>query len=654
MLRFASLSRISFAAWLSVLAAPSFTNAESPRPNILWITHEDSSPNLGCFGDPNATTPNLDRLASQGARYLNAFSVAGVCAPSRSCLITGIYPVSLGSHHMRSSIQRPEGAECFSQWLREAGYYCTNNVKMDYNFRAPKEAWDESSASAHWRNGPEGKPFFSVFNFTTTHEGKIQAFGPGAEKQVAALAPNSLHAPERLTPPPYYPDTPVVRRQWAHYYDLMTVFDGQAGDILQQLDEDGLAGNTVVVYFSDHGVGLPRAKRWVYDSGIHVPAIIRWPGVIEPGTAERRLISFVDFGPTMLSIAGAPIPDCMQGLPFLGDAAVAPREAVFSCRDRMDERYEISRSMRESKFHYIRNFETYRPYDQYISYNEAKPVMQEMRKAVEEGSADEAQRLFFRQTKPVEELFDVESDPHEIHNLAGDPAHRQTLERMRAAVERWMIQVDDLGLIPEALLPPLRRESAEAMTARAAEARLAAPDAADSFLPLLGADPRMLAARLGDDRRIVRLLAAKALGQSAQAAAAPILREALSHDDPAVRYWAATHLGILRDGESAGPLAALAEKDSEGIVRLAASAALYRIAGDEAALEPILEMTKDSGIGVLQLHAADTLDLLRVSTPAAKAAFEAAAKSKTNYVGSLAKGALWRIGREARMENRPK
>ena len=247
------------------------------HPNILWLSVEDISPNLGCYGDKHAQTPRLDALAKQGVLYKNAFVCAPVCAPCRSSIITGVYPTTLGTHNMRCHIKLPPEIKCFTEYLRKAGYYCTNNAKTDYQFTPPKTAWDVSSGKAHWKNRPKkDQPFFAVFNYTGTHESAVR--GDAKYRQTEKrLAPNERHDPAALVLPPYYPDTPAVRKDWARYYNCITAMDTWVADRLAELDEAGLADDTIVIFWSDHGVGLPRAKRWLYDSGIHVPLIIRIP-----------------------------------------------------------------------------------------------------------------------------------------------------------------------------------------------------------------------------------------------------------------------------------------------------------------------------------------------------------------------------------------
>ena len=445
------------AALLPFRAGAQAGEGERPfRPNILWITTEDMSPRLGAYGDTLARTPNLDRFAEAGTRYTNAFSVSGVCAPSRSALITGVYPISIGTHQMRTTHEAPglpgpylavppPEVKAFTEYLRAAGYYTSNNAKTDYQFGTPVTAWDESSNEAHWRNREPGQPFFSVFNSTRTHESKVW--------------PDSTE--ERTTPreavvvPPYYPDTDVVREDLARHYDNIARMDTWVGEILAELEADGLADSTIVFFYSDHGDGLPRAKRWVYDSGLHVPLMIRWPEALRPeryapGSTEERLVSFVDFGPTVLSIADVEVPASMQGKPFLGGQEVGPRDYIYAARDRHDEAYDRMRAVRDDRFKYIRNYMPETAYVQPIAYRDRMPTMQELLRLSEEGRLEGPQALWFRQTRPEEELYDTHADPHEVGNLADDPEYQDVLERMRGALDAWLERVGDMGATPEA------------------------------------------------------------------------------------------------------------------------------------------------------------------------------------------------------------
>jgi arylsulfatase A-like enzyme len=291
---------------------------KSNGPNVLWISCEDTSPDQECYGDKYARTPNIDKLASEGCRYTNAFVPYPVCAPTRSSVITGMYPSTIGTMHMRTGLKGyeavpPPYVKCFTEYLRAGGYFCTNYRKTDYQFKSPFTAWDQGR---DWRDRPDGVPFFSVINLNVSHESRNW---PQKNEKL-------LHDPTKAPVPPYYPDTPVVRKNIARYYDNVTKMDGQVGEILGRLESDGLSDNTIVFFWGDHGRGLPRCKRWCYDSGIHVPLIVRRPGSIEPGTACDDLISLVDLGPTVLSLAGIEVPSYMQGRPFLGRQKARPRK----------------------------------------------------------------------------------------------------------------------------------------------------------------------------------------------------------------------------------------------------------------------------------------------------------------------------------------
>jgi N-sulfoglucosamine sulfohydrolase len=471
---FLRLASGSLVAALSSGVQPSLARVASERgraadrPNFLWISTEDISPDLGCYGDPYAVTPNLDRFAAQGVRYNNVFSHAGVCAPARSGIITGMYPTTIGTHHMRCQGVPPHYVRCFPEYLRAAGYYCTNNVKTDYQFSPPFSAWDESSNQAHWRNRPEDRPFFAVFNFTLTHESQIRNRTPQMLKRLDSLEPQERHDPAKAQLPPYYPDTPKVRQDWAQYYDLITLMDKQVRGVLDQLEADGLAEDTIVWFWGDHGRGLPRAKRWIYDSGSRVPLLIRipekWrplaspgdPEAVQPGSVIDDLTAFIDFAPTMLSLAGIEIPKHIQGQAFLGRQKVAPREYVYGGRDRMDEAYDLIRCVRDKQYKYIRNYMWFLSRGQDISYMNQMPTMQEMRRLNAEGKLQGPPQQYFEPTKPVEELYDIVADPHEVNNLAGEPKYEGVLERLRKAHTEWYRDTMDIGLIPEPMFDEMK------------------------------------------------------------------------------------------------------------------------------------------------------------------------------------------------------
>jgi len=431
-----------------LLAQSSMAQAADP-PNVLWISVEDISSHLGAYGDPIARTPNLDRLAAQGTRYTHAFTVAPVCAPNRSAIITGMYPTTIGTQHMRTTHEGeglptpyfavpPPYVKGFPEYLRAAGYYTTNNAKTDYQFGTPRTIWDESGDAAHWRNRPDPtQPFFSVFNLTMTHESRN-------------WSQPEVTDPASVTVPPYYPDTPAVRASIARLYDNIARMDERAGELLGELEEDGLSESTIVFFWSDHGDGLPRAKRWLYDSGTRVPLIVREPG--QSPTVSARLVSSIDLGPTVLSLAGIPVPVHMQGRAFLGSQEGPAREHVFSARDRFDESYDMVRSVRGERYRYVRNYHPELPYVLFIPYRNRSPVMRELLRLHAEDALVGPQRLWLADSRPPEELYDSEADPHEITNLAGDAGHREVLSKLRAELDTWRRETGDLGDVPESQL----------------------------------------------------------------------------------------------------------------------------------------------------------------------------------------------------------
>jgi uncharacterized sulfatase len=440
----------SFALILSIvvsLMARSISAAASSqpvRPNILWISTEDMSPDMGCYGDSYSVTPNLDRLASQGARFTRAFSTAPVCSPSRCSIITGMYASTVGGQEHRSHIVPAQDVKCFTEYLRKLGYYCTNNSKTDYNFTPPKSAWDESSKRAHWRNRPDkSQPFFAVFNFLETHESRAYNRNGNFSHLTDSLTASQRHDPAKGKLPAYYPDTPIVRQYWARWYDCITVMDQRIQKLLDELQEDGLADNTIVIFWADHGRGLPRGKRWLYDSGLRVPLIVRWPGHIKPGSIRDDMVTLMDLGPTMISLAGGKVPPQMQGRVFLGPDRQPEPKYVFATRDRMDETPDMMRSVRDHQFKYIRNYHPELPYAQPIKYMDAAPIMQEWRRMNREGKLKGPDALFFAPTKPPEELYDVQADPEEVHNLASEAQYQPILKRMRQALDEWEIRTHD-------------------------------------------------------------------------------------------------------------------------------------------------------------------------------------------------------------------
>ncbi|MEW4526562.1 sulfatase-like hydrolase/transferase [Maioricimonas sp. JC845] len=557
------------------------------RPNILWLSAEDISAHFGCYGDEHAITPNVDRLAREGVRYSHAFTTAGVCAPCRSGIITGMYQTTLGTHHMRCTASLPEQIRPFPMFLRQAGYYCTNNSKQDYQFPTPAGTWDESSRKAHWRNRPdESQPFFAVFNFTGCHESGI-ASESKYRTVTKGLDDSERQDPDALELPPYYPDTPVVREDWKRNYELITAMDHWAGRLIDQLKEDGLYENTIIMFWSDHGVGLPRAKRWVYDSGTHIPLVVRIPETFrtgdqgQPGTVSDRLVSSIDFGPTVLNLAGVEIPEYMQGQPFLGKNLPPEREYVYAARDRMDERYDIIRTVRDRRFRYIRNYEPLKPWYQYINTAEKGATMRELRRLYEAGELTPPARRYFAPTKPVEEIYDCQADPHEIRNLADDPAYADVLKRMRKAHRAWVLETRDLGLIPEPIIGERREQ--------------------------FGSEYEILR-QSGSDEYNTQLATIASLASEGPSAL-PRLIDAADDPDSAIRYWAAVGIGNIGEParDQAAELMEATLSDESSAVRTAAARALCRMGLPDSAL-PVLVHELTTGAQWERLHAAIVLD----------------------------------------------
>jgi arylsulfatase A-like enzyme len=419
------------------------------RPNILWLIAEDFGPHLGCYGTKEVWTPNLDRLAAEGVRYTRFFTTAPVCSPSRSAFMTGMYQTTIGAHNHRShrddGYRLPEGVRLLTDWMREAGYFTANIRelpdpfgfrgvgKTDWNFSYPGRPFD----SDRWAELKLHQPFFAQINFQETHR--------------AFKAPKRAD-PARVDLPPWTPDHPVAREDWAKYLDCATELDRKIGLVLKQLETDGLAHNTVVVFFGDNGAAHFRSKQFCYDSGLHVPLIIRWPEdlaapkLFQPGAADDRLIAAIDLAPTVLDLAGAKKPAKMEGQIFLGKRAEPPRQYVFGARDRCDETVFRIRTVRDARYRYIRNFTADRPFLQPNEYKEKQyPVWNLLKELQAAGRLAPAQAVFCAPTMPEEELYDLETDPHEVHNLARSPEHRNVLKRLRSALEKWIEATRDQG-----------------------------------------------------------------------------------------------------------------------------------------------------------------------------------------------------------------
>ena len=451
---------VLFLLAISLLSFSDFKNSniQKKQPNIVWIVCEDMSPHLGSYGEKVAKTPNLDQLASEGVRFTNVFTTAGVCAPSRNAIITGRYQTANGGHNMRTlgisanakddypagfkpySVVLPEGVLGYPQYLRQAGYYCTNNAKEDYQFVGSPTMWDESSKKAHWRNRKDkSQAFFSVFNIEVTHESQVW---------VRAKEPLLVNQ-KNVDVPPYYPDDSISRNVIARFLSNVMEMDKRVGEIIKQLKEDGLYNDTVLFFYSDHGDGLPYVKREIHDRGLRIPLIVKAP-FLEAATTESQLISAVDFAPTLLSLAGLKIPKTMHGQAFLGEQKVKKnRKYIYAARDRMDSEIDRVRSVSDGRFVYLKYYMPEKPFYQNIRYRLQNPLMPHLLKLRDEGKLNAAQLDWFRPTKPEEELFDVKTDPFELKNLAVDPKFAGKLKEMRVAHQKWLQDFTDWGAVNE-------------------------------------------------------------------------------------------------------------------------------------------------------------------------------------------------------------
>lgn len=503
--------------WILCLPLTCFVPAwGANQPNFLWLTSEDHGPQMGCYGDRYATTPNIDALAAKGMLFKKCWSNGPVCAAARTTIISGMYPPSTGAEHMRSMVELPQGKQLYPQFLRAAGYYCTNNNKEDYNLTKPKDTWDESSKKAHWKNRGNGQPFFAIFNETCSHE-----------SQIRTRPHPQVHDPKGVRVPAYHPDTPEVRQDWAQYYDKVTEADASAGQRLKELEEAGLADETIVFYYADHGSGMPRSKRWPSNSGLHVPLVVyfppKWrhlaPKEYAAGVQSDRLVSFVDLAPTLLSIIGVKPPDWMQGHAFAGKFQTEPQPYLYGFRGRMDERYDCVRSVTDGRFVYVRNFMPHLSQAQHVAYQMQTPTTKVWKKLFDAGKTTPEQSLFWKEPKAAEELYDLSADPDEVHNLADKPEHAQTLLKMRQAQEDWALKIRDIGILPEGEI----------------HAR------AEGTTPYdMGHDEQLYP--------VEKVLAVAGKASSMKMADIEALRAAFEDQDDALRHWAA--MGALMRGKA--------------------------------------------------------------------------------------------------------
>lgn len=570
-----------FAAGIAFLHT-GYSRCEEPKdklPNILWITSEDNSPLLGCYGDSFATTPHLDKLASEGFLYTHAYANAPVSAAVRNTIITGVYACSAGNQHMRSRNQKSDNIRCYPELLRQAGYYCTNNNKEDYNI-PPEQTqgiWDDSSKKAHYKNRKPGQPFFAVFNITISHESCIHKSTPTEQLR---------HSPQQVKLPPYHPDTPEMRHDWAQYYDKIEDMDTWVGKILKELEDSGESENTIIFYYGDHGGVLGRSKRFVYETGTRIPLIVRIPEKYKhlypasiPGSPIDRLVSFVDLAPTLFSIAEIPIPKWMQGNAFLGEQTAPSPEYVYMFRNRMDERYDMSRAVRDKRFRYIRNYMPHRIYGQHINFLWKAPSMQSWEKAFREGKCNAIQSAFW-QTKPSEELYDTENDPWEVNNLAADPNYKPVLERMRKANDEWLEKIVDADFIPEGEYASINKKMPIYDYMRSGN------------IPFKTIQEVANMASEGNRKNL------------------NMFKQWLKNEDRTIRYWAATGLLILgNEAQDAIPDLKVSLHDPSSSVAIVAAEALYKLGEKESSLKWLVKAVADPDIFVRN-HALNILDFL--------------------------------------------
>ena len=539
--------------WALLCAALSPLASAADRPNILWLTCEDNNVNwVGCYGNPHADTPHIDKLATEGFQYMHCYANAPVCAPSRSTWITGIHALSMGTHPMRSRYPIPHDTiKYYPDLLKKAGYFVGNAKKTDYNIggRDDKSPWD--TAKADWDELKQKQPFFMVINSTKSHESR--AFGD---------VNKTTHSPDDVRLAKYHPDIPDIRKNYAHYHDQMKKMDADIGQALADLERAGLAENTIVIHNSDHGGVIARSKRFLFNSGTHCPLIIRIPEKFkhlrpgQTGTKIDTLVSFVDMTKTWLSVCGAETPDYLQGKVFLGPEAES-RDYHVSFRARMDERCDNVRAIRDQRFLYIRNYMPYAPWGQHLNYLWTMRATQAWEQHHLAGKTDAITGRFFG-TKPMEELYDTRTDPDNVHSLIDNPAYAKQVKRLSTALDAWQVAHFDSGLLPES-----------EMVKRA--------DEAGKTIYELVRDPELY------DLKAYQHMAALALEQDASHL--PTFYRHLTHPDSGVRYWAIVGCFNLQASTSLD-MASIrkALKDDSHHVRIMAAWILYR-AGDKTAAQ---------------------------------------------------------------------
>ena len=594
--------------FITLLASLSLDAAD--KPNILWITSEDNASHwLGCYGNTQVQTPALDGLAKNGIRFKNAYSNAPVCAVARSTILKGAYAPTMGTQHMRSRYPIEAKYQAYVNYLRQAGYYCTNRSKTDYNFAGNDKAiWDECSGKAHYRKRREGQPFFCVFNFTASHESSL--FKKNKPKGNPSIAPKDIIVP------PYLPDLPEIRSDLAHYHDIMKRLDDQVGRVLDELRRDGLAEDTVIFYYSDHGGILPRGKRYLKDTGSKIPMIVHVPekwrhlSPFKPGSAPDEPVSFVDLAPTLLSLIGREKPEQMQGRAFLGTKRVEPAkdEMEFLYGDRFDEINGMRRGVTDGRWKYILRFTPHLPAAPYSFYQFGQDGWIGYRKAWKDGKLKPPHARVWETPQPVQELFDTRHDPWEVDNLADKMEHGKQLARMRRALKQRMVEARDSSMVPESLFKPFAGDkpvSSELAKHQNLQALV------DLAFDAISGDPGYL------DKFIT----------------------AMNSDDMLTRYWGAHACLVLgMDAKNAQETLAKLTEDPVAGIRVTAAHALHRMGKEQSELL-IAELTGD-GPEMAKLAAINSLRILGLDAKIPQDTLKELAESGQGYVSRFAKQLL--------------
>ena len=556
--------------FLLFLLLPLLASA-ADRPNVLWIVSEDNASHwLGCYGNEEAQTPNIDALAKRSTRFTSAYSNAPVCAVARATILMGIYSPTMGTQHMRSRHEIPSNLTPYVTQLRKAGYYTCNASKTDYNFKGDDKAlWHECSSKAHYSKRPKGSPFFAIHNLTISHESNLFP-GKIAKNRERGFIPKTPRLdPAKLNLPPYLPDLPEMRHDYAVYHDTMTALDTQIGGILNRLKKDGLAEDTIIFYYGDHGGPTPRGKRYLHDTGVRIPMLVHVPekwkhlSTFENGSVSDEIVSFVDLAPTLLSLVGLKDDPQMQGRPFLGPNREEPGDEpyAFLFADRFDEIFGLRRGITTGRYKYVRHFTPHTWAAPYSFYQFEMASWPAWRKAWKEGKLSGVHASLWENNQPTEELCDTQADPWEIKNLASDPTHAERLVAMRETLRRHMLSIRDTGLIPETLFDTIRGEKTVMET--------------------------VAAASKSDCEKLVNFAF---LASSGHLEGQEILEEVTQHDSPVARFWAFSGLVTLGKKASSSEEVIIAGlRDEVPLIRAQAAVALHNIGHKKTAVQALVK-----------------------------------------------------------------